>query len=101
MQGGLTRWCTVHFGECFKAWVHLKVIRVFVESVLRYGLPVNVTAGVFKVKGEQGGKLMLSLKEAYKHLGGVMGEGEEEEEEEWKPYVGQKFGVEKFGPSRD
>ncbi|GMH65457.1 hypothetical protein TrRE_jg6709 [Triparma retinervis] len=91
MQAALQRWCTVHFGECFAAWVHLKVIRVFVESVLRYGLPVNVTSGVFRVKGEQGGKLVASLKEAYKHLGGAAGEGEEEEEEDWRPYVTQKF----------
>ena len=27
--------------ESFMAWIHVKALRVFVESVLRYGLPVN------------------------------------------------------------
>ena len=35
----LLRWCKAHFGEVYTGWVHLKVIRSFVEAVLRYGLP--------------------------------------------------------------
>lgn len=35
------RWCKAHFGEVYSAWLHLKVIQAFVESVLRYGLPVD------------------------------------------------------------
>lgn len=31
-------WCQAHFGELYSSWIHLKVIRGFVESVLRYGL---------------------------------------------------------------
>lgn len=37
----IVRWCRAHFGEVFSGWVHLKVIKCFVESVLRYGLPVD------------------------------------------------------------
>mmetsp|Transcript_9380 Transcript_9380/g.18471 ORF Transcript_9380/g.18471 Transcript_9380/m.18471 type:complete len:444 (-) Transcript_9380:308-1639(-) len=37
-QAGLERWCRTHYGEVFSAWIHLKVIRAFVESVLRYGV---------------------------------------------------------------
>ena len=37
----IVRWCKAHFGESLVAWVHLKLIRAFVESVLRYGLPVD------------------------------------------------------------
>lgn len=37
-QASLERWCRTHFGEAFSAWIHLKVIRAFVESVLRYGI---------------------------------------------------------------
>jgi len=50
MKSGLTRWCKTHYGEAFVAWMHIKVIRVFVESVLRYGLPVDFTAVLYKVK---------------------------------------------------
>ena len=30
-------------GEALTAWIHIKVIRTFVEAVLRYGLPVDYT----------------------------------------------------------
>jgi len=49
MRSGLTRWCKTHYGEAFVAWMHIKVIRVFAESVLRYGLPVDFTAVLYKV----------------------------------------------------
>ena len=34
-QGPLVRWLKVNFSESFTAWVHIKALRVFVESVLR------------------------------------------------------------------
>ena len=40
----LLRWCKVHFSMIFPALIHLKVISSFVESVLRYGVPVNFLA---------------------------------------------------------
>ncbi|XP_035659763.1 V-type proton ATPase subunit C 1-A-like isoform X3 [Branchiostoma floridae] len=42
--GPLVRWLKVNFSEAFTAWIHVKALRVFVESVLRYGLPVNFQA---------------------------------------------------------
>lgn len=33
--GPLVRWLKVNFSECFCAWIHVKALRVFVESVLR------------------------------------------------------------------
>mmetsp|Transcript_9586 Transcript_9586/g.16833 ORF Transcript_9586/g.16833 Transcript_9586/m.16833 type:complete len:421 (+) Transcript_9586:270-1532(+) len=44
----LREWCKTNFSDVYSAWVHIKVIRIFVESVLRYGLPVNFTALVVK-----------------------------------------------------
>uniref|UniRef100_A0A8C0WAY4 V-type proton ATPase subunit C n=1 Tax=Castor canadensis TaxID=51338 RepID=A0A8C0WAY4_CASCN len=43
-EGPLLRWLKVNFSEAFIAWIHIKALRVFVESVLRYGLPVNFQA---------------------------------------------------------
>jgi V-type H+-transporting ATPase subunit C len=40
-QAGLERWCRTHYGEAFNAWIHIKVVRAFVESVLRYGVSVG------------------------------------------------------------
>ncbi len=31
----LVRWLKINFGEIFSAYVHIKALRVFVESVLR------------------------------------------------------------------
>lgn len=41
VRNAALRWCRAHFGEVYSAWMHLKVIQAFVESVLRYGLPVD------------------------------------------------------------
>lgn len=37
----LVQWCRAHFGEVYNAWLHLKVIQGFVESILRYGVPMD------------------------------------------------------------
>ncbi|KAG1652780.1 V-type proton ATPase subunit C [Nymphon striatum] len=42
--GPLVRWLKVNFSEAFTAWIHVKALRTFVESVLRFGLPVNFQA---------------------------------------------------------
>lgn len=34
----LTNWCQINFAEAYTMMMHLKAVRVFVESVLRYGL---------------------------------------------------------------
>jgi len=44
LYANLVRWLKINFGEIFSASIHIKAIRVFVESVLRYGLPVNFVA---------------------------------------------------------
>lgn len=43
-------WCRTHFAEAFSSWMHIKALRVFTESVLRYGLPVNFVAALVKVR---------------------------------------------------
>ena len=42
-------WLKINFAVAFSAWIHLKALRTFVESVLRYGLPVNFQAAVVRV----------------------------------------------------
>ncbi|CAF0750921.1 unnamed protein product [Rotaria sordida] len=44
LYANLVRWLKINFGEIFSASMHIKALRVFVESVLRYGLPVNFVA---------------------------------------------------------
>lgn len=41
---GRTAW-----GEAVMAWIHVLALRVFVESVLRYGLPLSFVCGLITV----------------------------------------------------
>lgn len=49
LQGPLLRWLKVNFSEAFIAWIHIKALRVFVESVLR------CVVGILGWRGEQQG----------------------------------------------
>lgn len=64
----LIRWCKTNFSEAFVAWVHLKAIRIFVESVLRYGLPTNFQAVLLMPKKGKEIRLRKVLLELYGHL---------------------------------
>ncbi|KAK7820152.1 hypothetical protein U0070_003563 [Myodes glareolus] len=66
--GPLVRWLKVNFSEAFIAWIHIKALRVFVESVLRYGLPVNFQAMLLQPNKKTVKKLREVLYELYKHL---------------------------------
>ncbi len=48
-QSELLRLSRTNFSEAYQILTHLKVVRVFVESVLRYGLPAEYSAIVVKV----------------------------------------------------
>lgn len=72
------------YEESMSLWLHLKCVRVFVDSVLKYGLPVAFTTVLFKVVREgsnpvnTGKKLLLSVQEAWKDMsagGRVVDEG--------------------------
>ncbi|XP_070798175.1 V-type proton ATPase subunit C 1 isoform X2 [Pituophis catenifer annectens] len=66
--GPLVRWLKVNFSEAFIAWIHVKALRVFVESVLRYGLPVNFQAMLLQPNKRTMKKLREILYDLYKHL---------------------------------
>lgn len=66
--GPLVRWLKVNFSECFCAWIHVKALRVFVESVLRYGLPVNFQAILLHPNKKSMKRLRDVLNQLYGHL---------------------------------
>ncbi|XP_051158928.1 V-type proton ATPase subunit C isoform X2 [Leptopilina boulardi] len=66
--GPLVRWLKVNFSECFCAWIHVKALRVFVESVLRYGLPVNFQAILLHPHKKNTKRLRDVLNQLYAHL---------------------------------
>lgn len=64
------RLAKTNFGEVFQAWTHLKSLRVFVESVLRYGLPPDFVGFTIKPKPKQDKKILDILTAQYGYLGG-------------------------------
>ncbi|XP_033118590.1 V-type proton ATPase subunit C 1-A-like [Anneissia japonica] len=68
--GPLVRWLKINFSEVFMAWIHVKALRVFVESVLRYGLPVNFQGMLVQPYKKAQRKLREVLQQKYSHLDG-------------------------------
>jgi V-type H+-transporting ATPase subunit C len=63
----LKEWSRTAYSEVFSAWIHLKAIRTWVESILRYGLPPNICSLVIKfTKNET--KIHRFFRDKYKHL---------------------------------
>uniref|UniRef100_A0A3B3V0L9 V-type proton ATPase subunit C n=1 Tax=Poecilia latipinna TaxID=48699 RepID=A0A3B3V0L9_9TELE len=67
-RGIFVRWLKVNFTQVFIAWIHLKALRVFVESVLRYGLPVNYQALLLETDRKRSKKLKEELSSLFVHL---------------------------------
>lgn len=100
-QAGLERWCLAHYGEVFSAWIHLKVIRAFVESVLRYGLPnpssapggqsqSNFILALLNVTKGKSSQVKLTIDKLMNVDAATAGD---EEEFEYSPYVRLEFNV--------
>jgi len=64
----LFQWCLTAYEENFSFWVHVKAIRVYVESVLRFGLPADFVATVVEPKKGKEPKLRAVLKDLYAGL---------------------------------
>ena len=58
----------MHFGETMIAWAHVKAIRVFIESVLRYGLPPDFDCVLIEPKEGRGIDIRRELNTLYKDL---------------------------------
>jgi len=80
----LKNWCQVNYTEVYTMMLHLKAVRIFVESVLRYGLTTSYQSGMvpnfkafllqpMKGKAETLRKVLGTL-----YGGGMAGDGEEE-----------------------
>jgi len=71
----LLPWLKIQFGEAYSAWIHMKALRLFVESVLRYGLPVNFVSALLLPKPKSFKRLRDMLnKEFDKSESGVLSE---------------------------
>lgn len=97
----LEAWCKTAYGEAFSCWVHMTCIRVFVESILRYGLPPAYQAAVVRPADKQENKLRTVLATVFTDgknaqfwkddgSGGAVGMGSEE----MFPYVSFTLNIE-------
>lgn len=64
----MVRWLKINFSEACTAWIHIKALRIFVESVLRYGLPVNFQAAIIKPQKKGSKRLRETLDNLYSYL---------------------------------
>lgn len=64
----LLRLSRTNFSEAFQLLVHLKVVRLFVESVLRYGLPANYTGLIVKPEPKSTKKTFSALQTQFAYL---------------------------------
>ncbi|TPX33282.1 hypothetical protein SeMB42_g07503 [Synchytrium endobioticum] len=64
----LVRLCKTNFGEIYASWTHIKVLRVYVESVLRYGLPPDFQAMVIRIKPKMERKVKDIMNQYYARL---------------------------------
>lgn len=64
----VVRLCKINFGEMFACWAHVKILRLCVESILRYGLPPNFQPIILKPSKKADGKLRDLLSEHFARL---------------------------------
>ena len=57
-----------NFSEAYQALTHLKIVRLFVESVLRYGLPARYTGMIIKPDTKQSKRLLMTLSSHFAYL---------------------------------
>lgn len=91
MKSALMRWCKTHYGDAYVAWMHIKVIRVFVESVLRYGLPVDFTSVLYKVNHNKEVDLTKALDNALGTSAPADDEEDMGDQEDYHDFVLLKF----------
>lgn len=71
----LMRLAKTAYSEIFSSWFHIKAIRIYVESVLRYGLPPQFDCYAIKFEGSNTGNLDKAKKELISKFGYLGGDG--------------------------
>jgi V-type H+-transporting ATPase subunit C len=93
----LKRHCMASYSDTLVAWMHCKAIRVFVEAILRYGVPPNFSAFIVRPTSKNTTKLRTILSDVFS-ASGLFGQnyigttekkegGAEGDDEAYYPYV--------------
>ncbi|KAI9007757.1 ATPase, V1 complex, subunit C [Hyaloraphidium curvatum] len=70
LWSNLLRLSKTNFGEVFSSWIHIKALRLYVESILRYGLPPDFQPMVVKPAPKQEKKVRDLMAAQFAHLAG-------------------------------
>jgi len=82
------------WSDVMVAWLHVKAMRVFVESVLRFGMPPSFASFIISAKGEPvpARKALADvLGKQVSGMGAAMAEGQGDGDEDFYPYVSLSF----------
>eukprot|EP00043_Microstomoeca_roanoka_P000645 m.28345 g.28345 ORF g.28345 m.28345 type:complete len:373 (+) comp10439_c0_seq2:227-1345(+) len=102
----LLDWMQIAFDQSFTAWMHLKALRLFVESVLRYGLPPKFSYYAVQYKPDEEKKLRHDLQKLYGYLDKTGGTDDDVDDVpglfqgEYYPYVSFTLKIEQFFPRK-
>ena len=97
LKGMLAKWCEAIYAEVYIMTLHLKAVRIFCESVLRYGLTTSYGAGMapnfkaFLLQPKKGAGEKLRKVLATLYAGAGAGAGEDEAEQVVPGAVGEFF----------
>lgn len=69
----LVRLSRTYFADAYQALIHYRVLRTFIESVLRFGLPPNYFAAVVRPSARRLKQLLKSLNAEFAHLNEYLG----------------------------
>merc|ERR1712070_723706 len=79
--------CKASLSDVMIAWVHIKAMRVFVESVLRFGVPPSFASFIIQPKQNQTTAMRKALADVLGKGGSDTNAEAQEGEEEYFPYV--------------
>jgi len=81
--------CFYNFNELFQALLHLKIMRTYIDGVLRYGIPPKFYMGIMKPAKGQDKKIMDKMLKIFaeEHLMEMYGVKEDAQDEDFFPYV--------------
>ncbi|KAF0389428.1 ATPase, V1 complex, subunit C [Gigaspora margarita] len=93
LSSALLRLANTNFGEVFAAWIHFKAMKVYVESVLRYGLPPDFMSATIKPKYKMDKKIREILNNQYGKLGGALSRETQKDEaiEEYQNLIDKDY----------
>jgi len=84
--------CKASLSDVMIAWVHIKAMRIFVESVLRFGVPPNFASFIVQPKGNQQVNMRKALADILgKGTPDTMADAAGAEDEDYFPYVSLSF----------